>query len=69
MYFYHPYKVLWGTRGVMVVVVGHGIGDPSSKPERGCLRKLWIQIFSLYGRLGSLTFVLQRVSKKESSIF
>ena len=31
----HP--LLWGARGVMVMVVGNGHGDTSSNPGRDCI--------------------------------
>ena len=49
-------------RGVMVIVVGNGYGDTSSKPERDWLHfiialiplgKVWIQLFSLQLRVNS----------------
>ena len=60
--------MLGGARGVMVIVAEIGHGDTSSNPRLIAfhialipLGKVWIQLFSLQGRLGSSALVGQLV--------
>ena len=56
----------------MVIVVGNGLGDTSSNPERDWLHlgKVWIQLFSLQLWVNiRAALVRQLVQEKENSEF